>query len=160
MSNVSPKQSDQKRTINLSRGIIVDDQDLPLLDAHLWTVVTGRNYAHRKPNSGPAIWLHRLISRCPPGMQCDHINGNRLDNRRANLRNVTARQNAQNLHKLRGTSGFRGVSFHRASGKWGASGMRDQKTYHLGLFDTRERAAEVARKWRSANLPFAVEIGA
>lgn len=43
------------------------------------------------------IWLHRIITKCPINKEVDHINGNTLDNRKANLRIVTQKQNSSNL---------------------------------------------------------------
>jgi hypothetical protein len=45
--------------------------------------------------------MHRCISNATDGQECDHINGDGLDNRRCNLRIVTRRQNTQNRHDER-----------------------------------------------------------
>ena len=57
---------------------------------------------------------HAILGKPPQGYVVDHINGNRLDNRRCNLRFVTHQQNAFNTRKHRvenGTSRFKGVSY-------------------------------------------------
>jgi hypothetical protein len=46
------------------------------------------------------------------------------------------------------TSGVRGVSWHKASGKWRARGMRDKRQTHLGYFDTLEEAAKVLEDYK------------
>lgn len=82
----------------------------------------------------------------PMGIQIDHINHNRLDNRLCNLRLASRSQNMANT-RLRtiNTSGFKGVSWHKASGKWQAQfefrGPGIRKGYALGLYTSREEAA-------------------
>ena len=74
--------------------------------------------------------------------QVDHIDHDPLDNRRGNLRLATASENARNRPKQAdNTSGFKGVSFHKASGKWQAEIQANHKQIYLGLFGTPEAAA-------------------
>lgn len=65
----------------------------------------------------------------------DHINGNKLDNRRCNLRIVTREQNAQNrkLHS-NNTSGITGISWRKRDKKWVASIQSGRKRVCLGYF--------------------------
>lgn len=81
----------------------------------------------------------------------DHINGDRLDNRRMNLRVVTAAESSANV-RASGASGHRGV-YPARSGRWQARGKRGRLTVHLGTFTTLEEAAAVAASWRATNLP-------
>ncbi len=65
----------------------------------------------------------------------DHINGNGLDNRRANLRGCTHSENLANRPATRiNTSGCSGVSWHRRRGKWQAKLTKRGKQIYLGLF--------------------------
>jgi hypothetical protein len=66
----------------------------------------------------------------------DHINGNGLDNRLCNLREVTQQQNVQNIRKppKHNTSGFMGVSYYKAGNKYSAHINLDGKKKHLGYF--------------------------
>jgi hypothetical protein len=89
------------------------------------------------------------------GLEADHINGDKLDNRRANLRVCTAAENRQNVPPAGGSSRHRGVSFNR--GYWMAQCRVDGKTKTLGRFDTEEEAARVAADARAEHMPFAVE---
>jgi hypothetical protein len=111
-------------------------------------------YAHFGQHSGPYArrkmtdagrttrqWLHRRLM---PGRDfVDHINGDGLDNRRANLRPATHTQNVRNLPALnpRNTTGYRGVS--RGNGQWRSCIRVDGRTINLGTFDTPEEAARV-----------------
>lgn len=82
----------------------------------------------------------------PPKEDLDHINQNKLDNRIANLREATRRQNMQNvtLHK-HNRSGFKGVAWHSPRKKWRAYIFNGYKQTHLGLFETLDQAVQ-ARK--------------
>jgi hypothetical protein len=67
----------------------------------------------------------------------DHINGNGLDNRLCNLREVTQQQNCHNQRTApkHNTSGFMGVSFYKAGSKYSAHINLNGKKKHLGYFD-------------------------
>ena len=95
----------------------------------------GKKYrAHR------LAWL--LHHRQWPTAEIDHINGDRLDNRMANLRLATYAQNQQNRSRdKRNKSGFTGVSWDRGTQKWRAKICIDRRQVHLGVFDTAEEAA-------------------
>jgi len=76
-----------------------------------------------------------------PTQQIDHRNGIKDDNRIGNLREATHSENQQNrgTHK-NNSSGYTGVSFHKASGKWKAYIQKDGKLVHLGYHATPELA--------------------
>jgi hypothetical protein len=96
--------------------------------------VSGRTYpAHR------LAWL--LHFGAFPPEQLDHINGDRADNRIANLRACTNTQNQQNVAIRVGVSGHIGVTWHKRSGKWHARIKHERKRTHLGQFDSIEDAA-------------------
>ena len=101
--------------------------------------------------------LHRMVMERVVGRKLlteetvDHINGERLDNRRENLRIATKRENCTNTHGpmlRKRTPGPRGV-YPTPGGRWYASTVlrdetdyRKKKAHHLGTFDTMEEAAE------------------
>lgn len=103
-------------------------------DGYRDITVDGRAYrAHR------LVWLY-VTGDWPVG-QIDHINGVRADNRYVNLRDVSQMQNAKNMKRpVSNTSGFKGVSWHKRSGKWQAVIACNKKQNHLGLFLTPEDA--------------------
>jgi hypothetical protein len=87
--------------------------------------------------------LHMFIMRAEPGQRVDHINGNGLDNRKANLRFATVQQNNWNTLKTNSrhvTSRFKGVIL-TSSGKWAAHITKDADFQALGLFDSEADAA-------------------
>lgn len=137
----------------------VDPEDGERYSTHTWRRVNG--YAYRCDSKNGArqhIFLHREILGLTSGdgLEGDHINRDRLDNRRANLRVATRAQNAQNLASRRGGK-IRGVSWHAQHGKWRARVMLDGRENHVGLFDSKSDAVAAVAQWRAQNLPFAVE---
>lgn len=86
------------------------------------------------------IWYF-VTGEWPHGFLVDHRDGNGLNNRWLNLRRATFSQNVCNSKLGRSnTSGFKGVSFDRKSGRWHAQIMLDRKQKHLGRFPTPELA--------------------
>lgn len=103
--------------------------------------VSGRLWrAHR------LAWLFMTGELPAKGLEIDHINGHRADNRWANLRAVTRSQNNYNLgiSKLN-VSGTKGVSWVAERGQWLARITVDGRKIHLGQFDNKDSAI-AARK--------------
>lgn len=133
----------------VGRAVALVDQSLcaSLLE-HAWHL-GGNGYCYRWDRSSDkkvAVYLHREVIRLVEGIctaECvDHINGNPLDNRYSNLRLATKSQNMSNRGKTQAnTSGFKGVSLHKPTGKWKAYIRKDCKQYYLGLFKTPQEAA-------------------
>jgi len=126
---------------------IFDADDFDRLKTYRWRYVSNREggYAGAEiyGETTKRIFMHRFIVNCPDGYVVDHINGNRLDNRKSNLRIVTRRQNGKNRGiNSNNTSGYKGVTFDSRSNKYRASIMSDYKIIHLGTFQTAEEAAE------------------
>jgi hypothetical protein len=92
------------------------------------------------------VMAHRLIwlmeSGSWPSGEIDHINGDKLDNRIANLREVDRCKNMQNIHTPNpgNKTGYRGVYFHRQSGTYRASASVNNMRYGLGNHKTPEEA--------------------
>jgi hypothetical protein len=94
--------------------------------------------------------LHRLaflyMTGWFPPYEVDHVNGVRHDNRWANLRAVTARENMKNRQLSKNnTSGIIGVGWHSRSNKWQAYIAIDGALHHLGRFSDKSAAIN-ARK--------------
>jgi hypothetical protein len=91
--------------------------------------------------------LHRIVTGCPAGKVVDHINHNKRDNRKCNLRICDTKDNMKNmLRSSANRSGIKGVGFHKASNKWRARITVEYKQIYLGSFETKEEAAEARRK--------------
>lgn len=134
------------KEIPLTRGLValVDDEDYDLVKDISWSASSvkygGRCYARRwVPGTGATQGMHALLTGYA---LTDHINGNGLDNRRANLREATHAENCRNRRKgSRNTSGFIGVSWHTQRGKWRAQIKVQGRTRSLGMFLDPEDAA-------------------
>jgi hypothetical protein len=130
-----------------SAVMIIDREDIPeqgSLNYHLMNGV-------RLCLKGEKYILARYIMNCPKGMVVDHINGNRLDNRKSNLRICTQFQNTKNRFKSRSNkSGYKGVSFFKAKyplkKPWVAEIVYNYKRISLGYFYTKEDAAKAYNK--------------
>lgn len=86
------------------------------------------------------IWMY-LHDRWPVEM-IDHINGIKTDNRFCNLREVNAKQNAENINKINAISGLKGVQ-PASRGRWKTSIGHNKKVIYLGTYDTKEEAYEI-----------------
>ena len=82
------------------------------------------------------IRLHRHIMDAQKGQYVDHINGNKLDNRRKNLRLCTNQENGFNRTSpnKNNTSGHRGVTWDKVNKKWTAQITVNYKTRKIGRF--------------------------
>jgi hypothetical protein len=99
-----------------------------------------------------SISIHRIIwemfnGPIPSGAQVDHIDGDRGNNRVQNLRLANPNQNAWNrgISKAN-TSGYKGVSFEKSSGKWLAQIRTNGIARKIGRFMTKEDAAQAYRE--------------
>jgi hypothetical protein len=137
-----PPTGEDVRYISLGSGraALVDAADFEWLRRYTWRAEGGSGYALSRIG-GKGVRMHRLIMNPPPGFVVDHINGNREDNRRSNLRVCTRAQNARNRRKMCGASRFKGVSWNAAKRKWTARIRRDGKLIPLGLYDDEVEAA-------------------
>jgi hypothetical protein len=147
-----------------TRGVaLVDEADLDVVGVYRWHLHPD-GYAVRKTPRGSgnraSVRMHRellgLVGR-DRRTQVDHINGDKLDNRRSNLRVVTNAENQQNRRHGSGASQHRGVSWHADSSRWRAYGSLNRKHQHLGYYDDEQDAAKAAADWRAANHPFSPE---
>jgi hypothetical protein len=131
--------------VKLTKGIImqVDEQDLPLVEAHVWCASLG--YAMRSGPNRTIIRFHRLI--CPDVQDVvDHIDGQPWNNRRHNLRAVTQMVNMHN-HKRR-SDNKTGVNGILARKKGYMVRWREDRKLRSRYFGTRSRSLDEA--WRLA----------
>jgi len=123
--------------------IRVDAEDEWMLNTYSWCPFPGKGktYYHAVVD-GQHTMIHRLVMRPKPDEVVDHINGDTSDNRKANLRICSIKENARNRRTNRtSTTGLKGVS-PAGKGKWRARIRTDKGRVHLGCFDTPNEAHE------------------
>ena len=91
------------------------------------------------------VSMHREILGAKDHEEVDHINGDRLDNRRSNLRVLGRSANLHNRGAY-GPSGLKGVSWDKRKKKWRAEIGKNGKRAWLGYHDTKEDAERIYRK--------------
>lgn len=136
------KEIELKQTrSNIKLTALVDDDDYEELNKYKWHV-NYKGYAKKgRRGESPASTMHAMIVSVPIGMECDHINGDRRDNRRANLRVCTSNENMMNKKVYKNNkTGYKGVNFQ--GGKFHASICLLGNKIHLGCFKTVEDAAK------------------
>lgn len=123
---------------------LVDDEDFERVSQYKWHI--DRGYAAMTISGKGIMYMHRFINNTPKGMSTDHINRNKLDNRRSNLRTCTQRENNTNM-KLRGdnTSGHRGVTWHKNDKRWQAQINIQGRLLYLGQYKKLQDAIEAQK---------------
>lgn len=123
---------------------MVDDGDFDSLSKFKWSFSDG--YAarvERGRRGGKQIKMHRQITNASIGVLVDHRDTNGLNNQRYNLRLATQAQNLRNRGKnINNTTGFKGVTFCKTTGRFRAQIKVDYKMIHLGRFSKVEDAAK------------------
>lgn len=136
-------------SLPLTRGCftLIDDEDFGIVSPYKWRASGPHNnrglmYAVSGDYGGPygTIWLHRVVTNCPNGLEPDHLNGDGLDNRKENLRVVTHAKNiarAKEIEPIRSSTGYRGVFPHPKAATFEAKIGK----VNLGWFRSAETAA-------------------
>ena len=125
---------------------IIDDTDFEIVSRFRWFFNRGYASSGMYPNT---IHMHHLVLRREKGFDVDHINGNKLDNRRSNLRLATRSENQMNCHNPRfNKTSYKGVS--QKGNRFQSKVRYKGQTVYLGSFLTKEEAAyaynEMAKK--------------
>ena len=143
--------------VPLTRGYeaVIDASDVSLVNRNSWqakirfradgsirTVYAVRSIREGGRNIMQS--LHSIILGVPI---VDHRDGNGLNCRKYNLRSASFQENARNKGmSCNNTSGFKGVTLHKSTGKWHSRITVNRKSAHLGLFSTKEEAAAAYAK--------------
>ena len=122
--------------LNAGAIAIVDAIDVDLVRPFNWTF--NRAYAMAHEVRGRTMYMHRLIAGIHGvgrRIVVDHVNGDGLDNRRANLRICSQAENGRNMSTSRPhSSRFKGVSWYANYQKWEAYGHLGGRKVRLGYF--------------------------
>lgn len=136
--------------------VYYDDQDHELISRYNWHIQKGRTSLYAITNikidgakrikgklQKTVLSMHRLVMGTPDYFHVDHKDHNGLNNRKCNLRKCTRSQNAMNSRlKKTNITGYKGVTFFKASNRYEAFIMHNKKQIHLGYFDTDIEAAK------------------
>jgi hypothetical protein len=136
------------KTLPLTKGRVamVDDEDFPAVAQFRWYVST-HGYAVRTVHANgrsTKVSLHRFLMKPQGGEHIDHINGDPLDCRRANMRIATRSQNLANARKrITSTQPFKGITYDatRRRLRWYARVNKDGRRFRSKRFETAEEAA-------------------
>ena len=137
------------KKIELTQGefAIVDNEIFDELNNYKWHYACGYARRNKRLENGKRkiVNMHREMMNTPDGFETDHINGDRLDNRRSNLRIVTKHENQRNAKARKGKSRFKGVSFYKTkrhkTGYWIARIQVNGTAKRLGYFKNEKEAA-------------------
>lgn len=134
---------------NSKQKMLCDVDDWDKLKNFRWHLSHGYATTNMPRSSGSTQKtkrFHSFLLNTDHGLMCDHINRNKLDNRKSNLRVVTATENVLNRDIYRNnTSGYRGVSFNKPKNKWAARLTYNKKVIALGYFSEIMDAVEARR---------------
>ncbi len=146
------------RRVPLTKGkfAIVDPDDYVWLRKFRWYAYkSGATYYTRRTayvwenSKTSSIAMHRMIMNAPDNLLIDHINHNGLDNRKANLRLATVRQNNCNcliIKKRTAHSQYRGVTWSKHKKRWLVKIRFDGKRKYVGTFKDEIEAAQAYDK--------------
>lgn len=123
---------------------LIDDAEYEEVITHTWTEHNGALYTRIGNN---IVNLARFLLNCPKGLEVDHIDHNRLNNQKNNLRICTSQQNNMNRCKsLAKSSKYKGVSWKKEKHKWEVYIKLNHKIIHLGRFMNEIDAAKTYNK--------------
>jgi hypothetical protein len=142
---VYPDENPDKSKLYMANGqfTVIDSENYEWLSQHtVGLASTGYAYV---VIAGQRDYLHRVICPVPPSKKLlvvDHINGDKLDNRRVNLRVVSLQQNGYNTRISKNNkTGYKGV-VRTPKGRYRAEIMADYQKIDIGTFDTAREASD------------------
>lgn len=114
----------------------IDLEDVEKVSKYKW-FINVQGYV----NNNKIGRLHRFLLNAPKDKVVDHINGDKLDNRKCNIRLVTTSQNGMNKSsKANNSSGRLGVCYDKTRNKWRAYITVNYKTIDLGIYSSKQEA--------------------
>lgn len=129
----------------IPRKVLIDPEDFHLVSQYTWRISVDNGYVVATTKDNKTIRIHRLILEPKHGNYVDHINHNKLDNRRANLRECSPVLSSCNRRVCKNNkSGFKGVfkiTGENYTKPWRAKIAFNGIKSYLGDFKTPEEAA-------------------
>ena len=140
---------------SMGNVIVVDNEDYERCMQYKWyskidqkNIYAKHNCKRVKGKTRVVLSIHRFILNITDrSISVDHIDGNGLNNRKSNLRVCSHLHNSMNKTRNSGVSKYKGVCWHKCSGKWSAYIMENGNRHHLGLFTNMRDAARVYDFW-------------
>lgn len=126
--------------IKTNRGsVLLDDEDYASLGHKIFVDTHGYaciGYWDKELKKSRPERLHRVVMKCPKGLYVDHISGDKLDNRRSNLRICTNQVNGLNRTRLNknNKSGERGIYWDKVNSCWSVQIKFNYKAKRIGRF--------------------------
>jgi hypothetical protein len=135
--------------LNSDKMTILDLDDFEKFGQVAWRIGS-RGYAAKNQYLGDGKWetslLHRKVMNAPKGVLVDHINGNKLDNRKSNLRFANHAENARNNRARKiSDAGYKGV--YISGNNFRARIRYNNNLINLGTFSSKEDAARMYNFW-------------
>lgn len=139
--------------IIINKNILIDEEDFEKIDnENRYIAINSGGYAYITKYD-EQIFIHRLLMGLPntyddkSQLIVDHINGNKLDNRKCNLRVVKKEVNPINCKKYKNnTSGVKGVAWVKRLNKWQVNIQINKRSIYLGVYSDFEEAVEIRKK--------------
>lgn len=130
--------------------VLLDEEDASVLK-YRWYLSFHKDGSPKyvMASGKPTKYLHREIMKPPVGYEIDHINGNKLDNRRSNLRICKRSENLRNRSPFSSKSTYKGVENQKGGKSWRAAITYDGIFIYTKSFDTEVEAARAYDKLAS-----------
>lgn len=136
----------KKIILNTGQILIIDKEDFKKVIRYKWHFhKLGYVESHNVENK--RVYIHRYITNAPKGKIVDHINRNKLDNRKSNLRICTQSENLRNASiRSDNTSGYIGINWLEWLKKWRAYINKNGKQINLGVFSNKKLAIKARKR--------------
>lgn len=121
---------------------LVDDEDYEKLNKYRWNIGSGYLYSSKRVGKRTIkTTLHKIILSAPDGMDIDHIDGNKWNNQKSNLRFATRAENSRNQGTKNVNKKYKGVYFDKNKSHWYVQIKYNYKIYCLGIYKSEDEAA-------------------
>ena len=139
MKEIKLSDYGKKKKVKGQYVTFVDDDDFDYLTQRNWSYLGG--YAKGRDELKNTVYMHRVIMKATKGFEVDHIDGNKLNNQKSNLRICTSAENKMNKGAQRNNkSGYKGVCWNSKTNKWQAQIKANRVLHNIGFFSSKEEA--------------------